>query len=614
MSFLFPLGFLLSALSLPIAAMYFLRIRRKRVRVPSLMLWHALQKSEQLASPFDRFRKHLLLLLQLLLLALLVLALTRPFLVTEASPFRSIVLVVDTSASMGATDERPTRLAAAIEKANEVLGGLGPSDEVMLIEAGPRTEVRLPFTRDASLASAALGALAATEAEGTLREGLQLGLSLARSRPDVELVVLSDGGGEDLSALPTGGATITYLRVGSRDDNAGILALDLRRSPVSELDRQLFVTVEHYGSAAVDGTVEVYLDDALVGLRNERLTPGLPVSMVFDVDGSKSGLLRVQLDAPGDLLPADDLAFAALGQVSGRKVVLVGGDQLTVRALRADPRVDLVVMAPSAATPDSLADADAILFGAPVPDGMDGANYAVLSRKYGGPAELGDPIDLPRILGWQRTHPVMRFVNLQGATIARAASVGNTGGLIPLVDGDAGPLILAGERSGGRVVQLAFDPFESDLPMRVAWPVFVLNTVSWLTEQSAGSSDAVLVPTGAPYLRKVPGATGLATVKGPAGTQQIALSDGLLRVVDTDRVGVYRITAGGLDTMFAANLLSAKESRIAPQAALALGGDTEVAAQAAVAPGRREIWRPLLALALVLLVVEWAAWNRRKTA
>ncbi len=617
MSFLFPLGFLLSGLALPILAMYFLRIRRRKVRVPSLMLWHAMQQSERLASPFDKFKKHLLLLLQLLLLLLLVLALTRPYLQTEASAFRSVVLVVDTSASMGAVDERPNRLAAAIARATEVTGELGPSDEVMLIEAGPRTEVRVPFTRDEALVDNALADLEVSEAEGALREGLQLGLSLARSRPDVEVVVLSDGAGEDLSSLPTGGATVTYLRIGKRDDNAGILALDLRRSPVSELDRQLFVTVEHYGNKAVDATVEVYLDDELVGLRNERLEARAPISMVFDIDGSKSGVLRAELDAPGDLLPADNTAFAVLGQVSARQVVLVGGDALTARVLRADPRVDLQLMSAANASPATLAGADAVLFGAPVPDdldALDGLNYAVLSSRYGGPAELGDDLDLPRIVGWQRTHPVLRFVDLQGVTIARAASVGNTAGLVPIVDGDGGPLVLAGERKGGRVMQLAFDPFQSDLPMRVAWPVMVLNTVGWLTEETAGASDALLLPAGAPYLRKVAGTADSVKVRGPDGALTANINDGVLRIVDTDRVGIYRVQGGGLDVAFAANLLSEKESRIAPLAALSLGDQTQAVAQAAVVSGRREIWRPLLALALVLLLLEWFAWNRRSRA
>lgn len=612
MTFLFPAGFLLSVLSLPIVAMYFLRIRRRKVAVPSLLLWHALQKSERLASPFDRFRKHLLLFLQLLLLLLLVLALTRPSIQTEASTYRSVVLVVDTSASMGATDGTPTRLAEAIGKAEAALADLGPSDEVLLIEAGPQTGVRVPFTRDEGVVGSALAELVASEAEGSLLEGVQLGLSLARSRPKVEVIVLSDGGSEDLGELAPSNAEITYVRVGSQDDNAGILALDLRRSPANDLDRQLFLTVQNFGDKPVDATVELYLDTELLGLRNETLQPDVPVSMVFEVAGERSGVLRAELTAPGDLLAADNQAVAVLGRAATREILLVGGDALTTRVLQADPRVTLKVV--RQATAESLASADAVLFGSEAPGGLDGLNYAVLSSKYGGPAELGDPVDLPRILGWQRTHPTLRFVNLANVTVARAASVGNTGGLVPIVDSDSGPLILAGERNGGRVVQLAFDPFESDLPMRVAWPVFILNTVGWLTEADAGSTDATLIPAGAPFTRQLADEGAQVKVTGPAGPVKASVIDRTLRVMDTHRIGVYHVRAGDLELDFATNLLSPKESRIAPLPVLRLGQGAAAVAQASVIPGQRELWRYLLAIALVVLCVEWFAWNRRKTA
>src|SRR5207244_2846912 len=128
-----------------------------------------------------------------------------------------------------------------------------------------------------------------------------------------KIVVLSDGGPRDLGAVPVGDASVSYLQVGKADTNAGIVALDLRRSPVSELDRQLFVTARWFGTEAVDGTVEVYLDGALAGLRNARLEPETPASMVFDLPSDATGTLEVHLSAPGDVLPADDHAYAVLG-------------------------------------------------------------------------------------------------------------------------------------------------------------------------------------------------------------------------------------------------------------------------------------------------------------
>src|SRR5690606_31565687 len=99
-----------------------------------------------------------------LILAAITMAAARPYVLTEAAPWRSVVLVVDTSASMGATDAEPTRLATAVARATEILGQMGPTDEAMLVVAGPRTEVVVPFTRDEARVRTALGQLRSTEA------------------------------------------------------------------------------------------------------------------------------------------------------------------------------------------------------------------------------------------------------------------------------------------------------------------------------------------------------------------------------------------------------------------------------------------------------------------
>ncbi|MCA9569244.1 MAG: hypothetical protein KC656_15450, partial [Myxococcales bacterium] len=352
----------------------------------------------------------------------------------------------------------------------------------------------------------------------------------------------------------------------------------------------------------------------LVGLRNERLPPGEPVSMVFDVPGGRAGVLEATLDVPGDHLPADDRAWALLGAAAARDVVLVGGDALTARVLAADPRVVLKRLRPAEATLEALAGADAVFFldGVP-PKGADGLNMALLSRKVAGPATLGELRPMPEIVSWERTHPILRFVDFSGATIARAASVGDLGGLTPLVDADAGPLLLAGDRAGGRVLQATFDPYETDLPMRVAWPVLLLNAVGWLTERSGTGGEAAILPAGTPWVRTVPGASAVSAT-GPAGKVDVDVLDGVLRVVDTERIGVYRVAVDGSDHSFVANLLSEGESRIQPAAALAIDAGSPVTAEAGVRPGRRELWRPLLALGMFLMLLEWWAWNRRKTA
>ena len=611
MSLAAPLGLLLGLLGLPVLALYFLRPRRKRVVVPSLLLWHAVRRREQAASPFDRFRRNLLLLLQLLLLAALALALAKPYLHTEAAHGRSVVLLLDTSASMRATDGTPTRLDSARQAALELLDGLSPTDEAMLVTAGSSTRVEVPFGRDHGALARAVREIRATEAEGSLREGLQLALSLARSRPETELVVLSDGGNEALGSLPLNGADLRYLRQGSRSTNAGIVALDLRRSPTDGLGRELFVTVRNVGPQPVEGSVELYLDGDLLELRTPTLPTDEPVSLVFALGADRVGELKVVLDTPGDLLPTDDEAYALLEPSAAREVVLVGTDPLTARVLAADPRVHLSVVRPAEATPERLAGADAAFFLAGVPpEGSERLNRALLSRAVPGPARLGGLQAGPRVMRWERTHPLLRFLEPSDTRIARSAQVLDPGGLVGIVDGSDGPLLLAGETGGARVLQLAFDPFESDLPLRVAWPVLLLNAVGWLTEDQGSGTTARLLPTGAPWTFPVVG-DGPVRASGPEGALPVDRVDGQVRVLQTTTRGLYRVEVDGRTHRFAADLLSERETHIRPALTLDLDDGESVASASGPRRGRRELWPWLIGAALVVLLAEWWVWNRR---
>jgi len=44
---------------------------------------------------------------------------------------------------------------------------------------------------------------------------------------------------------------------------------------------------------------------------------------------------------------------------------------------------------------------------------------------------------------------------------------------------------VAGERGGYKFVALGFDPAESDLPLRTAWPLFLLDTINWFDDEDA---------------------------------------------------------------------------------------------------------------------------------
>jgi len=612
-SLLNPAALWFLGLAAPLLALYFLKLRRQKVQVPSVLLWQEFVRSEQLATPFQRFRRNLLLLLQLLLLLLLALALARPFLEGNVSLKRSVVIVVDTSASMQATDAKPSRFGAALEAAAEVVDGLEGADEAMIVVAGPDTRVASSFSRDKERLHRVLSGLEPTGAEGSLRDALALAFSLTQERPDREVVVVSDGSGESLDDLQIRAGAVRYVRIGKSAANLGITAVDLRRSPVSELDHELFVTVENFGVERAEAHIEVYLSDAITGREELTLEPGSSSPLVFELAGGQEGEIRVELHGKGDQLPADDVAWALLRPAQRRKVLAVGTNALALKVLGSDPRLVVDYVTPQNYT--SSAGYDCTFFEGFLPaQRLDGHSYAVIAppTNAAGPVKFGPEVRAPRVLDWNRGHDVLRFVDLTDLHVARARTVVEDGTLRAVVEADAGPLVLAGERHGGRVLYLTFDPLQSDLPLRVAFPVMLLNAATWMTQARGAADVGGLVATGSSFTLPVAGEAPKVVVTKPSGERVDGMvTGGVLRFSGIDQVGIYRVETPGGRQSFAANLASRRESRIAPMRELGLGQETAVKAASAAA-GRREIWRELALAGVVLLIIEWFLWNRRR--
>src|SRR5579862_3664840 len=141
MHFLSPLSLLwLPPIFGVIILMYILKLRRKDVIVSSTFLWRQVIRDVQANAPFQKLRKNLLLLLQLIIAALVIFALTRPFLRSYGNGGRNIVVVVDTGVSMRATDIGPTRLDAGKHIAHDLVDSMRAGDMMMILSASSRPQ------------------------------------------------------------------------------------------------------------------------------------------------------------------------------------------------------------------------------------------------------------------------------------------------------------------------------------------------------------------------------------------------------------------------------------------------------------------------------------------
>jgi hypothetical protein len=138
--------------------LYFLKLKRENFVISSTLLWRRCIDEMRVNSPFQRLRRNLLLLLQIIILALLVLALARPFRAAEGILGHNIILLLDNSASMSATDVKPNRLEQARRKLYDLLQARSDAQTAIVVYAGS-AHTLVPLSDDLATSGNLLEAL-----------------------------------------------------------------------------------------------------------------------------------------------------------------------------------------------------------------------------------------------------------------------------------------------------------------------------------------------------------------------------------------------------------------------------------------------------------------------
>ena len=117
---------LLAAVPPLIISLYFLKLKRQPLEVPSTFLWSRTIEDLHVNSIWQRLRQSLLLFLQLLAVVLLILALLRPGWKGAKLLGDRFIFLIDNSASMAATAAR-TGMRPKGRSAGSIAGSRPPS-------------------------------------------------------------------------------------------------------------------------------------------------------------------------------------------------------------------------------------------------------------------------------------------------------------------------------------------------------------------------------------------------------------------------------------------------------------------------------------------------------
>jgi hypothetical protein len=622
-----------------IVVFYILKLRRRAVAIPFSPLWQRILKDKEATSLFSKLKRLLSLLLQLALLALLVLALGDPRAAATLIKGRNLVVLLDASASMQATDVAPSRLGVAKEQVKSLIRGMGGADRMLVAQMDAMVTPLGPMSGDTSELERALDQIKPTEARADFPRALRFATDTLRGVENGEIVVVSDGvlgaASDATGAVHLGDVKISFAPVGKGKRNVAITAFSVRRYPLDKSRYEVMLEVTNTGEAAEDIQLSLLGDAQVVDLTKLRLQPGERLPRFYpNLSGASRTLeAKIQpLDGSHDDLPADDHAYALLPERRRAKVLVVTeGNMYLEAALLLDEYLDVTVTSPrdyALKHATNAARFDVMIFDRATPAQPPRAAALYLDpRGPGSPVKVGDVIAQPGFDKLDRKHPVIRFTALDDVNIARGHRLTGEPGDRIVGASEKGPILIAGARGGLKFVALGFDVSESDLPLRVAWPLFLLDTINWFNDEDASYLSSFR--TGDVWRVPVPpaaAASAQARLVEPDGSEQpVPVHEGRA-VYLGERAGFYKLSVGAgapgdpsttgstpSVTAFAANLLDADESAIAPVAELTVDGKRAGAVEGFHIGVRREIWIYLLVLAALVTAIEWATYHRRLT-
>ena len=646
-----PQWLVMGAVPLGIILLYFLKLRREPVEVPSTYLWSRTVEDLHVNSLLQRLRQNLLLLLQLLAVLLAALALLRPGHRGEASGQGRSVYLLDTSASMLTQDvgEDANRFAKAKRLIAERIDLMNDTDQAMLVTFNDRAEVMQSFTSDRGRLRDALnraevtrrptdilGALKAADGLANPKRSSEVGdvndVQVADAMP-ADLLLFSDGGFQSVTEFDLGNLVPEYISIGRESvPNLAITAFSAERSIEKPSEVNAFAKVINYGDIEATTTVSLFVGDSLIDASAVTIDPDEETGVSFTMQSEEAVSLRLALEAE-DPFPLDNVAYAGLTPMKTVSVlVITDGNTPLDLGLSTEKSAKICVkdiQFPSYLKTDQYKQRseagvdDLIIYDRCKPDAMPATNTFFIGSLPPGeswkwPSESGPVV----LIDLDRTHPLMRFLELYSLLIFSGRAIEGPPGTAELVGADVGSMLCIAPRDGYQDLVLGFEIISQDKDgiaqantnwyAERSWPVFVLNVLRYL----AGAAEA----SGAPSYQ--PGETVAVRVEnsiaevsvGRVGTDMQTMRPGptgVVEIVETETPGNYRVEADEkLADLFAVNLFDPRESDLGAVPSVELGYEAVDAATGGI-ESRREYWRLLLIVMLAMLAAEWWLYAKR---
>jgi hypothetical protein len=560
-----------------IVALYFLKLRHRRVMIASSLLWQRVLDEQQAHSLWEKLRKILSIVLAVTIGLLIAFGLARPEIERLTGKTGRVVIVLDASPTMLAhANDGQTRWQHAQEAA------------ISMLQAG--SEFRLADT-------AGRFDSAYTTDRSEIRRVIQRMQPIVSSTrfpavndADARVVFITDG-----VAAPPAPKGVTRQSVFEPAANVGIVAFEIRALPSTPLGYEAFFEAHNYGREARETSVTIAGAGRQHIVKTIQLQAGQSFSETFDLSQFEGGPIRATVRSDDDAFSLDDVAFAYLPiQRKTRTLLVTTGNPYLETVLKLNSLVALSITTPADFRESS--NFDAYIFDRFAPSAAPskpslvlGAPNASWLRPQHGEAPK------PSFTTWMEDHPLMQHVSLHDVSVQKAAQIDASG--LTVIAGGSVPLIVSSDRP--KWVWLTFDLQSSDFPFHAGFPVFMENSLAWLSRERPAlyrSSGIVEIPVAGADIQNIDG-------RAVNSRQYLGRT-----VFETSEPGLYVATRGDVRQYVAVNLTSRQYSDINHSSLRSAGSVFSRTGRLS-----HELWFYLIIAALVLVAAEWFTYHRRIT-
>ncbi|MBN2518850.1 MAG: BatA domain-containing protein [Candidatus Altiarchaeota archaeon] len=622
------------AVVIPIIILYLLKPKPKDLHIPSLMFIVSIEQRRRFRSFFKKFFRDPLLLLQLLILSLLIFAMANPFYTTQEREEikENVVIVLDGSASMSATDVSPSRFDRAKELAMQVVRDLSEHDRVSLIFA---ENIPILLLKDGQR-DKALGLIASLESKDT-PTGVGNAILLARdvlrdSDVNKRIYVISDfssyEGMDPLAAQKSAfaeGIDVDFIQTAEDGKNVGIINARAGRNDVGCFGEAI---VKNYDG--VDRTVEMqfFLGSSSTDASTKNIDSGS--TELFSFLAPCSGIeYSASLRITGvDALASDNGAYFMIPDKSKYNVLLIR-EELDSEYIRyaLESLNNLVLQETIPLILPNFEDFDIIILQSATASSIlpgtfkrledfanDGGTVVVMG--FEDLLEVDQPelsellpvslLKLSKLSSKPRAvydHPILRDISLNEVYIEQYLESQEKYGAITLAKIVDSPFLAYRELGNGGVIYLASVANNSwgNFHLKPSFPIFWLQTIEWVKrDKTFGSIINFKTGEQLPLLLNE-------TTKVLKPSNQVMET----KAVYLDEVGFYVLQ--DFDKMVAASLLNELESDISPVTDTTFEGSitAEYEPVETIIEIQRDLYWILAALCILLIWVEWAYYKRR---